>query len=213
MNDIDKTRRTGTGKTWLFTVIALIVGAFIGAAAESHVRAASAMTPNAQTSAAPAASATANATPLNESTTPQQPLAGNWNPFQEMRDMQRQMNRMFEHSLAQFSMSPQMDIFKQRAGYTSSLDVLDLKNHYEIHAYLPDANVDKAQVKLDGNQLTVQVSGQQSQTEQGRNATASTEEWGSYDQTVQLAGNLKDNDMKIQREPHELLITIPKANS
>ena len=127
--------------------------------------------------------------------------------------MQAQMDQMFQRSIRDFNMNPQMDIFKGETGYASSLDVRDLKNRYEITALLPDANVSDAQVKLNGNELTVQVSGQQSQKEQTGNESLSTQSWGGYDQTVQLAGDLKAGDMKVTREPHELLITIPKANS
>jgi hypothetical protein len=36
-------------------------------------------------------------------------------------------------------------------------------------------------------------------------------EWGNYEQVVQLAGPLKESQMTVQRLPHELIISVPKA--
>ena len=47
--------------------------------------------------------------------------------------------------------------------------------------------------------------------QQGRNEPATATEWGRYTQMVELAGNLKSDQMKVERKEHELLITIPKA--
>ncbi len=135
----------------------------------------------------------------------------NWDPFREMRNMQAEMDEMFRRSIARFHMNPQMDIFKDDAGYSLSLDVRELKDRYEVRAFLPDAKASDTKVNLEGNRLEVEVTHRQTEKQQNTNNVATTTEWGRYTQMVQLAGNLKRDQMKVERKEHELLITIPKA--
>ncbi len=135
----------------------------------------------------------------------------NWDPFREMRNMQAQMDEMFQRSIARFHMDPQMDLFKDDAGYSSSLDVRELKDRYEVRAFLPDAKDSDTKVNLQGNRLDVEVTHKQTEQQQNTNSLASTTEWGRYTQTVELAGKLNSEQMKVERKDHELLITIPKG--
>ncbi len=135
----------------------------------------------------------------------------NWDPFREMRNMQAEMDEMFHRSIARFHMNPQMDLFKDDAGYSSSLDVRELKDRFEVRAFLPDAKDSDTKVNLQGNRLDVEVTHKQTEQQQNTNSVASTTEWGRYTETVELAGKLNSENMKVERKDHELLITIPKA--
>ena len=133
-----------------------------------------------------------------------------WDPFREMRSLQAEMDEMFRRSITRFRQSPRMNIFADDAGYSLSLDVRDLKDRYEVRGFLPDAKAADAKVKLEGNRLEVEVT--HPQTVKGNNNAPDTvTEWGRYIQSVELAGNLKSDQMKVERKEHELLITIPRA--
>jgi HSP20 family molecular chaperone IbpA len=126
--------------------------------------------------------------------------------------MQAQMNQSFDQIFQQFRMNPQFNASQKNPGYSLSLGVQDLKNRYEVRAYLPDAKASDVHVSLDNGQtLNVQVNSQQTEKSGQKNATASVTEWGQYDQTIQLPTPVKADQMKITRNGHELLITIPKA--
>ena len=134
-----------------------------------------------------------------------------WDPFREMRSLQEEMNEMFQQSIARFHSSPLMDPFKDDAGYSLSLDVRELKDRYEVRAFLPDAKVSEANVKLKGNRLEVEVTHRQQGDPGSTNEPTMGTEWGHYTQVVELAGNLKSEKMKVQQKDHELVISIPKA--
>ena len=133
-----------------------------------------------------------------------------WDPFREMRSLQAEMDEMFRRSITRFRQSPRMNIFADDAGYSLSLDVRDLKDRYEVRAFLPDAKAADAKVNLQGNRLEVEVTHRQTAKE-NKNEPDTVTEWGRYMQTVDLAGNLKSDQMKVESKDHELLITIPKA--
>ena len=104
-----------------------------------------------------------------------------------------------------------MDPFKNDTGYSLSLDVRELKDRYEVRAYLPDAKATDANVKLEGNRLQVEVTNRPLASQRNTNSIVQTDEWGRYTQVVELAGKLNSSQMKAEQKNHELLITIPKA--
>jgi HSP20 family molecular chaperone IbpA len=134
-----------------------------------------------------------------------------WDPFREMRSLQAEMNEMFRQSIARLHTSPLMSPFGDDAGYSLSLDVRELKDRYEVNAFLPDAKAAEANVKLEGNRLEVTVTHRQPGDPGSTNAPSVGTEWGRYTQVVELAGNLKSEKMKVQQKDHDLVITIPKA--
>lgn len=145
-----------------------------------------------------------------------------WNPFQQMRQMQAQMDKMFTQMTRQFQSEPGLSGFTDIPGYSLSLDVRDLKNHYEVHAYLPDAKASNVHVSLkNGQTLKVEVNSQKTEETSNSskashsgsvstNVVTNVSEWGQYEQTVQLPTPVKADQMKIKRHGHELIITIPK---
>ena len=134
-----------------------------------------------------------------------------WDPFREMRDLQAEMDKMLQQSLARFQASPLMDPFKNDSGYSLSLDVRELEDRYEVRAYLPDAKASDANVKLEGNRLEVAVTHHPMAGQPNAHSPVETEAWGQYTQEVELAGKLNAGQMKVDHQNHELRITIPKA--
>ena len=135
-----------------------------------------------------------------------------WNPFQEMRDMQARIDQSINQMYERFRSEPQLSGFKDFPGYSLSLDVRDLKHSYEIQADLPDAKASDVHVSVkNGQTLNVEVNRKQTETSDQKNAATSVIELSQYDQSIQLPTPVKADQMKIQREGHELIITIPKA--
>lgn len=136
-----------------------------------------------------------------------------WNPFQEIRNMQSRMDRLFNQMNEQFQGQASFHGFNDIPGYSLSLDVRDLKDHYEVHAYLPDAKASDVHVNLENNQtLKVEVNSRQTEQSNKKTVSSNVAEWGQYEQVVQLPTPVKVDQMKVTRQGHELVITIPKAS-
>jgi HSP20 family molecular chaperone IbpA len=135
-----------------------------------------------------------------------------WNPFQELRNIQLQMDQMVNQMTTQFRMEPRLSVFTDTPGYSLSLHVRDLKDHYEVRAFLPDAKSSDVNVSLlDKQTLKVEVSNKSTETSNQKNANRSITEWGQYAQIIPLPAPVKGEQMKLDRPNHELLITLPKA--
>jgi HSP20 family molecular chaperone IbpA len=134
-----------------------------------------------------------------------------WDPFQQIRDMQLQMDKMFSQMSSRLRSEPQLSSIPQNPGYSLSLNVEDLKDRFVVHAFLPDTKASDVNVKLDNQTLKVDVTNEQTKASENKNAPTTIAEWGQYEQTIQLPAAVRAGQMKIDRHDHELSITIPKT--
>lgn len=137
-----------------------------------------------------------------------------WDPFRRMEQMQEEIDRAIRNATEQFSLGPGATAFRPDAGYSSSFDLRDRKDHFELRAYLPDVDASDVNVKID-NGRTLHVSANHKKQESKRNGAGeeSVTELGEYEQMVTLPESVRANDMRVQRNGHEVIITIPKANN
>ena len=109
-------------------------------------------------------------------------------------------------------MNPNFLSMRKEPGFSSSIDVRDKGDHYEVHAFLPNFDASKVKVTAESNNL-LKVEASQSKQEKKTSDLSDTfvSEFGSYEQLVTLPGPARTKDMKIERKEHEVVITIPKA--
>src|SRR5205085_226658 len=128
-----------------------------------------------------------------------------WDPFRDMERMQEQVDRAIRDATEKFSFAPGASVLRPDAGYSSSFDLHDRKDHYELRAYLPDVNPADVNVKIDNDRmLHVSVKQQKQQTKNTNNANATVTELGQYEQVVTLPEPVRSQDMKIDRHGHEI---------
>jgi HSP20 family protein len=133
-----------------------------------------------------------------------------WEPLQQIRDMQMQMDTLYNRIASEFNGEPQFGGMVQNPAYSLTMNVRDLKDRFVVRALMPDANVSDVKVTLDKQTLKLQSSRQQTQKSVAKNATTSVAQWGEYEQVIQLPVPVKADQMKIERKNHELIITLPK---
>jgi HSP20 family molecular chaperone IbpA len=143
---------------------------------------------------------------------PSTDIKGEGDPFREMERMHEKINRATRNSTDQFEFGSGATIFRPDAGYSSSFDLRDRKDHYELRAYLLDVKASDVNVRID-NDRTLHVSVKQRKHEKSdtTNGSASFSELGEYEQVVTLPEPVKSSEMKIDRRGHEMVITIPKS--
>jgi HSP20 family molecular chaperone IbpA len=145
-----------------------------------------------------------------------EPLFGKneWDPFGEIEQMQEEINRAIRNATKQFELNPGARMFRPDAGYSSSFDLRDRKDHFELRAYLPDAKASDVNVRIDNDQtLHVGVTQRKQETKSMSGGSATFTELGQYEQVVTLPEPVKSSEMKIDRHDHEIVIAIPKAKT
>jgi HSP20 family molecular chaperone IbpA len=214
-------------RTTMVGVVTLIVGLVIGIGVgvwgikTSHASNAPATTTNTTSSATTSKNTTANSnssrTTLDQDKDESLLTAkdwDHWDPFRDMERMQEQIDRTIRDATEKFSLGAGATMFRPDLGYSSSFDLRDRKDHYELRAYLPDVNASDVNVKIDNDQtLRVSVKQHKQETKSTKNGSASVTQLGEYEQVVTLPEPVRSSDMKIDRHGHEVVITIPKAKS
>ena len=127
--------------------------------------------------------------------------------------MQEEIDRAIRKATEQFELDKSATVFRPDAGYSSSFDLHDRKDHFELRAYLPDAEASDVNVKIDDDKtLHVTVNHKKQEMKKDSAHEASVTELGQYEQIITLPEPVRSADMKIQRNGHDVIITIPKAN-
>jgi HSP20 family molecular chaperone IbpA len=200
---LKKTTKTRS-KLILGGTAVLVAGMFLGFAATKYGAGVATAT------AATRATKGSSSTTASRGTHAAKPMA--WNPFQEMRDMQLHMDQMFNQMVTDFRTEPRLNVFADNPGYSLSFHVRDMKDHYEVRAYLPDAKASDVKTSLLDNQtLKVEVSNKVTKVSDQKGAKETISEWGQYAQIIHLPGPVKNEEIKIDQPNHQLLIDLPKA--
>jgi hypothetical protein len=75
-----------------------------------------------------------------------------WNPIRQMERMQEEIDRAIRNAVKQFELNPGAMMSRSDAGYSSSFDLRDRKDRFELRAYLPDAKTSDVNVRIDNDQ-------------------------------------------------------------
>jgi HSP20 family molecular chaperone IbpA len=141
-------------------------------------------------------------------------LRDDWDPFRQMQEMQEEIDRSIRRATERFQLGPRASLFRPDTGYSSSFDLRDKKDHFELRAYLPEVEASDVSVKIDDDRvLHVSVAQKKQETKKENGTQAQVTQLGHYEQVVTLPEPVKGSDMKIDRNGHEIIITIPKAKS
>jgi HSP20 family molecular chaperone IbpA len=141
-------------------------------------------------------------------------LRDDWDPFRQMQEMQEEVDRTIRRATERFQLGPSASLFRPDAGYSSSFDLRDKKDHFELRAYLPDVEASDVSVKIDDDRvLHVSVAQKKQETKKENGSESQVTALGQYEQVVTLPEPVKGSDMKIDRNGHEIVVTIPKAKS
>jgi hypothetical protein len=72
-------------------------------------------------------------------------------PLRQIDRMSEGVDQAIRSAIKQFEPETYATLFRRDAGYPSSFDVRDGKDHYELRAYLPDAKAWDVNVRTDNN--------------------------------------------------------------
>lgn len=205
--DTIKKRTTAVGVVTLIVGLALGLGIGVYGIGNIHANNASATNSNTTSSTAKADK------PAPSQRTESTDRIDTWDPFREMERMQEEINRTIRNATEQFQLGPGATVFRPDAGYSSQFDLHDRNDHFEVRAYLPDADASDVNVKIDNDRtLHVNVDHKHQQVKKESNQEARVTELGHYEQVITLPEPVKSADMKVERNGHEVVITIPKTN-
>lgn len=116
-----------------------------------------------------------------------------------LRDLETQMDNIFANTFRAFGTA-----FGQ-SGLGSSIDLREQKDKYVARVYVPNGDTADVNARVENGALHVTTKSSQS-----KNGTTSSE---SSDEVVSLPQPVNSDQLKIDRKPNMVVITIPKTTA
>ena len=137
----------------------------------------------------------------------------NWDPYQEIQRMQREMDRMFNDAFTRFDRSPDFRHLYRQQAFSPDIDLNDEGDRYVVLVDLPGAEESDISVHLEDQRLT--ISGKQDYEKQDTDAYGNMvyreRRSGTFERSITLPEPVKQSGMQTKLDNGVLTITIPKA--
>jgi len=136
-----------------------------------------------------------------------------WNPFEEMQQMQQQMDHMFANAYGHFNMSPNFQGIVQGEAFAPNLDVEEDANQYVVRVDLPGMEKANMDVQVEDNTLTIKGKREETIERNDQNGKIEVQErrMGRFERSIELPGAVDDAHMQTAYKDGILTITLPKA--
>ena len=134
-----------------------------------------------------------------------------WSPGTELANLHSSMDRLFEDFFGGSVNGGNGIQPRTLPTYALPLDVREVENGYEIRAQVPGFKPDEVDVTFSDGVLRIQAQhSEQSEQESGgwlRREVA----YGNYQRTLQLPGDVKEDEISAQFENGILKVSVPKV--
>jgi HSP20 family protein len=141
-----------------------------------------------------------------------------WDPWQEMRDIQHEVNRMFEAAYARMQSTFSESASEEPTSKTaveSQLRVKDEQDKYVVIVSIPGVEKNDVKVSLDGQLLRISAQAQSEAKLKGEHGKVIGEKTyaSSFQNALTLPDPVNASGMQTKFQKGTLTVTIPKAKS
>ena len=128
-----------------------------------------------------------------------------WNPFREIAEMQRQLDRVFD------------DVWNENEGRFSAnwmpIDVTETETNYKVIADLPGLNVEDIHVNFHDGVLTISGEVHETTNNDGKNILVRERTFGKFSRRVNLPMPVDVDAIDASYDNGVLTLVLPKAES
>lgn len=134
-----------------------------------------------------------------------------WNPFDDIEQMRKQMDQMFDQTFRRFNSSPLFNQFSQGVSYNPKLDIEENDLEYIVRMDIPGADSSKINASVEDRTLTISGEREEEISQQGAGRQLRGERrLGRFERVLTLPGPVKQDGMKANYKDGVLTVTIPK---
>ena len=143
------------------------------------------------------------------------PFSPDWNPYQELQNMQRQMDDLFNNAFGRFNSSPDFGHLFQQDIITPDIDVQETDESYVVKVNMPGTDIENINITLEDQVLTIK--GEQNFEKQDTDAAGNTvyreRRSGRYQRSLTLPEPVDEAGMTSEVKSGVLTVVIPKKNT
>jgi HSP20 family protein len=126
-----------------------------------------------------------------------------WDPFSELDDVRRQMDRVFDEFMNRGPLAPRGDAWSPR------VDIEETEDAWIVEADVPGAKRDDITVELQGDELAVH--GEIKERERVGILRRRTRRTGQFDYRVRLPGDVDEEGLEANLDGGVLTVRVPKS--
>ncbi len=130
-----------------------------------------------------------------------------WDPFRYLSDLQEDMNRLFDLSLAR--LPRQLEEFSN-VEWLPSVDVIDEKDRLRVKADLPGVNKDDVEISVEDGVLTIKGERKSEKEEKDKNYYRKECFYGSFERSISLPVEVDVERAEASYKDGVLEIVLPK---
>lgn len=134
-----------------------------------------------------------------------------WDPFEQMRRMQEEMDRMFRHSFDQNGFS--QGAFSNNLSFDYDIDFQETDDGYKIQIDMTGLDKDKVDIDINAHSITVKGEHSRTDKEENPNGYFQSQSYGSFMKTIPLPVDADTTQVKTEKSGDYLVITMPKTTS
>lgn len=129
-----------------------------------------------------------------------------WQPFRELEEVQRDMNRMFENlsTLRQ----PGVDL-----GCFPAVEIEETADHYLLHLELPGLKPEDLNLEVSAESVSISGERRAESRTEDRGTTRSEFHYGKFERVIPLPGRVNNQGVKADYQQGVLTVTLPKAEA
>lgn len=130
-----------------------------------------------------------------------------WNPFRELEEIQRRLNRMFtDTGVAKVNDEPFF-----MADWAPAVDIRETEKHFAVKVDLPDVKKEDIKVEMHDGVLTVQGERKQEKEEKGDRFHRIERQYGTFVRRFTMPTQVDEAKVMADFKDGVLNITLPKA--
>jgi len=133
---------------------------------------------------------------------------GESDPF---RDLQREMNRLFDDFFSDFPLAPRGgERGLAAAGFSPRVDVSETEKEVKVSAELPGMDEKDISVEMDDAAITIRGERKEEKEDKGKNWYTREQSYGSFRRIVPLPASVQGEKASAKFKKGLLTITVPK---
>lgn len=131
-----------------------------------------------------------------------------WDPFRELEDISRQLNRVFGRFPSRFETDREL---MAMADWTPSVDISETDTEYVIKGEIPGVKKEDVKITLENGLITLRGERKQEKEEKDKKFHRIERSYGSFVRSFRLPDNVDENAVKAEFKDGMINVTLPKT--
>lgn len=131
-----------------------------------------------------------------------------WQPFREMQDVQREMNRLFEDML-----TPSTQTNGLASAFSPAAELEETADAYQLKLEVPGMEPNDIDIEVTAEAVAIKGERKTEKKEEGKGMTRTEFRYGHFQRILPLPGRIDNQNVSAEYKNGILHLTLPKVEA